>query len=67
MPPHDRVRLNEHDRRAPIWSDSGQDDPKYPVAPPEMRTLDRPFYCPQLLPEGHILQDQFVMPVADQR
>ena len=67
MPSQDRVRLNEHDRGAPMSADSGQDDPKNPVAPPEMLTLDRPFDCSQLLPEGHILQDQFVMPVADHR
>jgi hypothetical protein len=31
-----RVWLNEHDRGAPMSPDSGQDDPKNPVAPPEM-------------------------------
>ena len=67
MPSHDRVRLHEHQRRAPIPPDSGQDDPKQPVARPQMRTAGRAFHGSELLPQRKVLQDQFVMSTAGQR
>jgi hypothetical protein len=67
MPSHDRVRLNEHQRRAPVPPHAGQGDPKQPVARPERRAFGRPFQRPQLLPQRDVLQDQFVVSAARQR
>jgi len=66
MPAHHPIRLNEDERRASVASDSGQNDPKDPVARPEKRTSGRPFHRPQLLPQRHVLREQFVMTVTCQ-
>jgi hypothetical protein len=67
MPSHDRVRLHEHQRRAPIPPESGHHDPKEPIVRPKTRAFGGPFHGPELLPQCHILQDQFFMTAARQR
>ena len=67
MPPHDRVGLNEHERRTPVPPHAGQGDPKQPVAAPELRPDALASERVQLLAEREVLQDQFVMPAASQR
>jgi hypothetical protein len=49
MPSHDRVRLDEHQRRAPIPPESGQHDPKEPIARSQTRAFGRPFHGAELL------------------
>jgi hypothetical protein len=66
MPSHDRLWLNEHQRRAPIPPDSGQHDPEQSVARPDTHTRGRPCHRPELLPQRHVLQDHFVMAPAGQ-
>jgi hypothetical protein len=61
MPPHDGVRLHEHDRRAPVPPASGQGDPKQSVARLEGRAFGRAFQGRQLLAQREVLQDQFLM------
>jgi hypothetical protein len=67
MRSHDRLWLNEHQRRAPIPPDSGQHDPEQPVARPDTHTRGRAFHRPELLPQRNVLQDQFVMASGGQR
>ena len=67
MPSHHGVRLNDRQRRPPIRPDSGQDDPKQPVARPEVRALCPACHRRQLLPQRQIFQDQFLMAAQGQR
>ena len=66
-PPHNGVWLNDRQRRAPIWPDSGQDDPKQAVARLAVRAPGRPLHRRQLLPQRQGSQDQFLMSPEDQR
>jgi hypothetical protein len=61
MPPHDRVRLHEHQGRPPVAPDSGQGDPKESVARLEGRALGRASHRPELLPQRQVLEHQFLM------
>ena len=67
MPSHDGVRLNEHQRRASVRPDSGQDDPKQPTAWLEMWAPGWACHRPQLLPQRDVLQDHFLMSLKGQR
>jgi hypothetical protein len=66
MPSHDRVRLDEHQRCAPIPPKSGQCDPKEPIVNPKTRAFGRSLHGREL-PERQIFQDQFFMTAARQR
>jgi hypothetical protein len=61
MPPDNGVRLDDHQRRAPVVPDSGQSDPKQSIATFEARAVCGTFHCRQQLPKCQILQDQFPM------
>ncbi len=64
MPSQDGVGLHEHKRSAPVPPGPGQQDPKQPISPPEVRTGAGASQRVELLPERKILEDEFVMPAA---
>ena len=67
MPSHDRVRLHEDHRRAPVPPDSSQGDPEQPVVRLQVGAVGRPFHRHQLLPQREVLQHQFSMAAEPQR
>jgi hypothetical protein len=67
MPSHNGVGLHEHEYRSPVPPRVSQDDPKQPIARPELRTRHRASQRIELLAEGEVLEDQFVMSPAGQR
>ncbi len=67
MPAHHGVRLNEHQRRAPVPPESSKHNPKQSIARQEARAFGRAFRRHQLLPQGEVLQHQFVMPAECER
>jgi hypothetical protein len=66
MPSHHGVGLDEHERRPPVPPRLGQDDPQQPISPPELRTAERACQRVELLAEGEVLKDHFVMSAAGQ-
>jgi hypothetical protein len=64
MPPHDGVRLDEHQSRPPPRPDGGKEDPEQPIALAKAQPCARAFERAELLPERDILKNQFVMPAA---
>ena len=66
MPSHDGVRLDEHERRAPVPPRSSQHDPKQPISPPEVGTFARASERVELLPEREVLENQLMMSTACQ-
>ena len=67
MPPDNGVRLDDHQRRAPVLPDSRQGDPKQSIATFEARAVRGTFHRRQLLPKRQVLQDQFPMSAERQR
>jgi hypothetical protein len=64
MPPHDGVRLDEHQSRTPLGPDGGKGDPEQPISSAKTRSYDRAFESGELLPERDILKHQRAMPAA---
>jgi hypothetical protein len=67
MPPHDGVRLHEHQRHAPVPPASRHGDPEQSGARLEMGSRGRASHGRQLLPQGQVLQDSLPMSTACQR
>ena len=66
MPANDGVRLHDDQRRAPVSPNSRESHPKESVASPEAasrRSMERR----QLLPQGEVFQDEFLVAAEDQR
>jgi hypothetical protein len=64
MPSHDGIGLNEDQCRPPAAPSPSQQHPKHPVTSAEVRPLDRSLQGSQLVPQGDILENDFLMPVA---
>jgi hypothetical protein len=67
MPSHHGVRLDEHERGAPVPPRLGQDDPKQPVPFPQLRTRAGASQRIELLTEREVLEGQFAMSSTGQR
>jgi hypothetical protein len=66
MPSHDGLGLNENQCRPPAAPSPSQQHPEHPVTSPEVRPRDRPLQGSQLVPQGKILENDFLMPAAGQ-
>ena len=66
MPPDDRVRLHDNQRRPPVSPSSRESRPKESVARPEAASR-RSVEGRQLLPQGQVFQNQFPMAAQRQR
>jgi hypothetical protein len=66
MPSHDGLGLNEDQRRPPAAPSPSQQHPEHPVTSAEVSALDRPLQGSQLVPQGKILENDFLMPAAGQ-
>ena len=58
MPPDDGVRLNDDQRRAPIWPQPREPNPNYAIPRPQLRPLGSATMDGQLLSQRKILNYQ---------
>ncbi len=65
MPAHNRVGLYDNQGRAPVLPRLGEQDPKQPIAIPELRTFARAPEHRQLLTERHVLECDCAVSAAD--
>jgi hypothetical protein len=67
MPPDDGVWLHDQQRAAPVSPALREGHPKKAVVGPEASSLRRAAKGRQLLPQGEVLQDEFLMAAERQR
>jgi hypothetical protein len=66
MPPHDGVRLHDHQRGAPLMPTLCEQDPKESITCAKLRALTSPREGGQLLPKRQVLKSNRSMSPAHQ-
>ena len=67
MPAYDGAGLDEDQSLAPVAPGMGQQDPEHPVTRPQAWPADRALQGPELLTQGDVFQDHFVMAATRER
>jgi hypothetical protein len=67
MPPHDRVRLHDNQRRAPFRPRLREQHPKQPISRAQLRTSGRAPEDSQLLTRRHVFERDGPVSATDQR